>query len=188
MPRTEQSPFLSLLRYIQYMQFVTKQEHRTPLSFGRHGTGFVRFLRIPGIGNGLWFVPVQKLTESRHGTNQSLFPIIIGFLRGPAYPRQRRSESSGHATRSVQDGGNGDRVCICCRLLRHYQHLPRRKHSLSTLRPNPGGGAGLRAGRGACGPPGSAARWGREREVPKERNQPSTREGWKGKTKADTTV
>ena len=25
MPRTEQSPFLSLLRYIQYMQFVTKQ-------------------------------------------------------------------------------------------------------------------------------------------------------------------
>ena len=26
---------------------------------------------IRGIENGLWFVPVQKLTESRHGTNQS---------------------------------------------------------------------------------------------------------------------
>ena len=51
----------------------THIEHRTTLSFGRHGTGFVRFrvVRFLRIGNGLWFVPVQKLTESRHGTNQS---------------------------------------------------------------------------------------------------------------------
>ena len=35
---------------------------------------------IPGIGNALWFVPVQRLTESRHGTNQSPFPTPgIGF-------------------------------------------------------------------------------------------------------------
>ena len=118
----------------------THIEHRTTLSFGRHGTGFVRFLRIPGIGNGLWFVPVQKLTESRHGTNQSPFPIIIGFLRGPAYPRACGAAGAGN-------GARGDNRCILCRhshrLARcewRAQNSPSASAAPSTLHPNPGGG------------------------------------------------